>query len=60
MCVWEVCVCVFCFFAWPRGANESDIFIQKPPRYHSKRPGAPFYAYKIVAPRGAFNCIITV
>ena len=53
--------CFFsCFFVSPRRAERPDIFFQKTPRPHSKRPGAFFYVCKTIAPQGAFTCTITV
>ena len=45
------------FFCIARGAKRPKFFLLKTPRPHSKRPGASFFACKIIAPREAFTGI---
>lgn len=60
LCACERCACVgFAFFKYPGGA-KGLLFFQKTPRPYSKIPGAPIYACKIIAPRGAFTRNVTV
>ena len=52
-------VCVL-FFLYRRRGAQDPFFRQKTPRPHSKRPGASFYACKIIAPQGVFTRVMTV
>ena len=60
----QSCCCVrvggVCFFLVFSIASGLVVFFQETPRPHSKRPGASFNAFKIIAPEGAFTPIVTV
>lgn len=50
----------YIFFLYRSGGRKPQgSFLKTLPRAHANRPGAPFYARKIVVPPGAFNNVIT-